>query len=249
MNRTVLVAILLFMARSAYCQHAVEWNYETWWGVMSSTRVASRISLYNDIHYSNDLFVAYRTGLTYHPIGDNFITTVAYAYLKLTTPWSDGDLIRSEHRPWMQIVYRVPSSTPFSTSFRFKYDMRFIQDMLSDELLDSYSLNHRWRINNSLRYHLNASHPSADPVSAVMLNEALFTTGPGPNGVFYEHRTHFLAELRTGIVVLSGGYMLRYLAVSSSQTRMTHGPIFWLTVNLDLWNGQDSTFLENPEDH
>lgn len=245
----ILGFILLLWSSSLFGQREVDWNYETWWGLMTSTRVAERLSVYNDFHYSKNLFVAYRTGLTYHPKGDNFVTTIAYAYLKLTAPFSNGKLVRSEHRPWMQVIYRVPSAKRLGTSFRFKYDMRFIRDLLPETLAESYALNHRWRFNNSLRYHLNPNKPTTTQFNGIMLNEALITTGLGPNGAPYEHRTHFLGEMRQGNFIFSGGYMIRYLAFNPNFSRMTHGPIFWLTINLDLLKNKKPTFLENPEDH
>jgi hypothetical protein len=247
---TVLVALAFFsFSIDANGQREFDWNYETWWGLMTSTRVAERLSVYNDFHYSNNLFVAYRTGLTYHPKKDNFVTTVAYAYLKLTAPFSEGSLVRSEHRPWMQVVYRVPSTKRLSTSFRFKYDMRFIRDLLPESLADSYSLNHRWRFNNALRYHFNANLESNTPVFGVLLNEALITTGPGPNGVFYEHRTHLMGEVRRGKFIYSAGCMVRYLGVSPELARMTVGPVIWVTINLNFLRFKSTGFTENPEDH
>lgn len=246
---SVVVFLFILLANVSNGQHEVDWRSESWWGLMTSTRIAERLTVYNDLHYSNQLFVAYRTGFTYHPKGDNFVTTIAYAYLKLTAPFSDGDLVRSEHRPWMQVIYRVPTTKRLSASFRFKYDMRFIQDLLPESIGDSYSLNHRWRFNNALRYRINAKKHTTSTINAVMLNEALITTGPGPNGVFYEHRTHFLSEFRKGSFIGSAGYMLRYLGVSPSRTIMTHGPILWLTINLDFFKNMKSTLVENPEDH
>lgn len=216
---------------------------------MTSARIHERFSMYNDWHYSQDLFVAYRTGLTYHPKKDNLVTTIAYAYLKLSTPFSDGDLVRSEHRPWMQIIYRVPSTKRLRASFRFKYDARFIQDLNTESLAETYSFNNRWRINNALRYRLTNQENAPSIWNAVMLNESLITTGPGPNGVPYEHRTHFLGEFQKRSYVVSVGYMIRYLGVSPEQAVMTHGPIVWLTINFNLKKDTSPRFVDFPEDH
>jgi hypothetical protein len=215
---------------------------------MTSTRVAERWSIYADLHYSHQLFVAPRAGITYHPKGDNFVTTVAYAYLGLTTPFSEGKLIRPEHRPWMQMVYRVPSTKRISASFRFKYDMRFIRDLLPDQLGEGYSLNHRWRFNNALRYRINPSK-ARSAINALMINEALITTGPGPNGVPYEHRTHLMGEASKDKFVLSLGCMVRYLGKTTEGIRMTYGPVIWLTMNLNFSKFRTPGFNDNPEDH
>jgi hypothetical protein len=215
---------------------------------MTSTRIARHWSIYADLHYSHQLFVAPRAGITFHPKGDNFVTTVAYAYLGLTAPFSDGKLVRPEHRPWMQIVYRIPSAKRLSASFRFKYDMRFIRDLLPDQLADTYSLNHRWRFNNALRYRINPGNAKTI-FNALMINEALITTGPGPNGVPYEHRTHLMGEAGMGKYVLALGGMVRYLGETPNGIRMTFGPVIWLTMNLNFSKFSTPKIIDNPEDH
>jgi hypothetical protein len=245
-----LSQILLLFPQIGFCQSEpyIDWNSETWWGLMSSTRVSDRWSIYADLHYSRQLFVAPRAGITFHPKDNNFVTTVAYAFLSLSTPFSEGRLIRSEHRPWMQMVYRVPSKRRVSASFRFKYDMRFIRDVLSDQLVDGFSLNHRWRFNNAVRFHIKPAIKKPS-YSVVLINEALITTGPGPNGVPYEHRTHFMGEISKRKLVLSVGGMVRYLGKTPNGIRMTIGPVVWLTMNLNFSQSIKNSYFENPEDH
>lgn len=84
---------------------------------------------------------------------------------------------------------------------------------------------------------------------AILLNEALFTTGPGPNGVRHEHRTHFIGSLGKGAYTGTAGIMFRYLNDSPTQARVTIGPIFWLAINLNLLKKGPQTFVEYPEDH
>jgi hypothetical protein len=148
----------------------------------------------------------------------------------------------------MQVVYRVPSTKRLNASFRFKYDMRFIRNLEPDQLGEGYSLNHRWRFNNALRYRINPGN--AKPIiNALMINEALITTGPGPNGVPYEHRTHLMGEATKGKYVLSLGGMVRYLGKTAGVVRMTYGPVIWLTVNLNFSKFKAPPIIDNPEDH
>jgi hypothetical protein len=125
---------------------------ETWWGVMTSARVSNQFSIWNDVHFVNDLFFLYRTGITYHNQSDQINTTVGYGLLQLNTPFSQGELIRIEHRPWMQIVYRLKPFGAWSTNFRYRYDARFIQRFSQTALLQEYNLSHRHRLSNALRY-------------------------------------------------------------------------------------------------
>jgi hypothetical protein len=102
------VLILCVLCSSGYAQQEIEVNSETWWGVMTSAQISKRFALWNDAHFVDELFFIYRTGLTYHPKADNFVTTFGYGFLKLRAPFSEGRLVRPEHRPWMQTIYRVP---------------------------------------------------------------------------------------------------------------------------------------------
>jgi hypothetical protein len=230
-------------------QQEFEYNYETWWGVMTSAQISNQWAVWNDVHFVNELFFIYRTGMTYHNKADNIVTTAGYGWLKLGAPFSNGSLVRTEHRPWMQTIFRIPSTKKISTSFRFRYDARFIRNLEPDELGEGYSFNHRWRFNNALRYSWGNIISPNTRFTTSFLNEFLFTTGPGPNGFRHEHRTHFLGQLNKGNFHYSLGYVVRYINISPERARINHGLVFWLTINLNLMKGPLPTFQEFPSDH
>jgi hypothetical protein len=230
-------------------QQEFQYNYETWWGVMSSVRVSQRWSVWNDAHFVDETFFIYRTGMTFHNKRDNIVTTAGYSWLKLTTPLSEGKLIRTEHRPWMQTIFRIPSSKKLSTGFRFRYDARFIQNLESGQLAEGFSFNHRWRFNNALRYNWGNVISENTILATSLLNEALFRTGPGPNGVRHEHRTHLIMGLNKGPLTYSIGYIVRYINVSPELARLNHGMVFWLTININAIKKSKAPFVEFPVDH
>jgi hypothetical protein len=82
-----------------------------------------------------------------------------------------------------------------------------------------------------------------------MLNESLITSGSGPNGAPFEHRTHLLGQLNKGDFTYSLGYIVRYIDVNPNLSRLNHGPVFWLTINLNLMKKHPIHFTEFPEDH
>lgn len=242
--------LFVLISISAFCQREIDFGFEQpWSGIMTSLRVSERFSIYNDFHYGRYLFVAYRPALTYHSKNDKLITTAGYANIRLSAPFSEGKLIRPEHRSWLQLVYRIPSTKSLSTSFRFKYETRFIRDLNSESLANTYSYNHRWRFNNSLRYNIFTGNNITRQVNGVLINESLITTGPGPNGVFFEHRTNIMGEYRNGNFVYSAGYMFRFLGINPNLVRINHTFVFWLTINLNFKKNNESLFMENPEDH
>jgi hypothetical protein len=246
-----LAALLLVVCHhsSSFAQRDLAVNNETWWGVMTSVQVSERWSIWNDGHFVNDLFIIGRTGVTYHSSKIDLITTVGYGYLRLGAPFSNGELVRPEHRPWMQTTYRLPAKGKWSTSFRFRYDARFIADLEPERVAETFSFNHRWRFNNSLRYNLGDIVAPKTRLNATMLNESLFTSGSGPNGFPFEHRTHILGQLSHRSIIYSLGYIGRYIVVDQNRARFNHGPVFWLSINLSALKAKTTTFPEFPGDH
>jgi hypothetical protein len=241
---------VIFMAffQVAIAQKDVSTNYETWWGVMTSVQMAPRWSVWNDVHFVNDLFFIYRTGGTFHNKKDNLITTAGYAWLRLGAPFSDGQLVRTEHRPWGQVVYRLPNWGRWSTSFRFRYDGRFIQNLEPNQLGEGFTFNSRWRFNNALRYRIGQVKGTNNRFFVSMLNESLFVSRNSTNGFPFEHRTHLLGQLGRGDFVYSLGYVVRYIDVNATTARINHGMVFWLSISLNAVKGKQPTFQEFPSD-
>jgi hypothetical protein len=246
------LSVLLFtvgLPSFSYAQRDVTVNQETWWGVMTSVQVAERWSIWNDGHFVNDLFIIGRTGVTYHSSKIDLITTVGYGYLRLGAPFSNGELVRPEHRPWMQSIYRLSAMGKWRTSFRFRYDARFIADLEPDQVAATFSFNHRWRLNNALRYDLGALIAPNTRLNATLLNESLFTTGSGPNGFPFEHRTHILGQLIHGSFTYSIGGIGRYIVIDQDRARFNFGPVFWLSINLSARKTSATNIPEFPGDH
>lgn len=240
---------MLCLGSTVRAQRDVELNQETWWGMMTSVRISERWSIWNDIHHVDQLFVIARTGATFHSPRPDMITTVGYGYLSLTAPFSDGKLLRPEHRPWGQTVYRLPAMGKWSTSFRFRFDARFLADLEPEHVSRTFSFNQRWRFNNALRYSLGPVIGPKTQLNATLLNESLITTGNGPNGFPFEHRTHILAQLSHGVLSYSIGYIGRYIVVDGDRARFNHGPVFWLAINLSAQKKTATDFPEFPGDH
>jgi hypothetical protein len=247
--RIIKIVAITLIFQKLQAQRTLTSDFETWWGVMTSVQVSKKFSIWNDAHFVDELFFIYRTGITFHPKSDNFVTTTGYSFLKLRAPFSEGQLVRPEHRPWMQTIYRVPSTKKISTSFRFRYDARFIRDLKPEALADTYSFNHRWRFNNALRYAWGDILGRDTRFFTTMLNESLITTGSGPNGAPFEHRTIFLGQYGKGNFIYSLGYIVRYVQVNPSLARLNHGPVIWLTMNLNLMKEKHQSFVEYPGDH
>jgi hypothetical protein len=250
--KRIAAFLILFTSLNLNAQNReVQTNFEIWYGVMTNTKFSKNWSVWNDAHFVNNLFFIYRTGLTYHTPNNRFVITGGYGWLRLGAPFSDGNLIRTEHRPWYQVVYRVPSKSAFSVSFRYRYDARFRQDFNreSQEMLNTFTFNSRHRFNMGLRYNWgNVISPNANLITS-FLNESLLMTGEGIDGINFEHRTHFLLGHNVKGNTYSLGYVVRFLPQNENLLRINHGLVFWMTLNFVTKKMMARTFNEYPADH
>jgi hypothetical protein len=250
MRRGFLV-FLFFIHFSGFAQREVRVNDEVWFGLMTSGQIAPRWSFWLDSHHVPELFFILRGGLTYHSANQKFAITGGYAGLGLTTPFSDGKLIRPERRPWGQIVYRVPSSSDLSLSLRYRHDMRYRARFNSTEIIDGFWLNHRMRFNASLRYNWKNRLSPHFNFSNTLFNETLFTLGPDPVVNPVEHRTFLLFSFQKKSITLSPGYHIRFAKpqINSNILQINHGLFLWINMNYQFKNFRRHTLQELPADH
>ena len=225
-----------------------QFRSESWWGLMTSGQIGERWSFWMDTHYVPEIFLIVRSGLTYHTPKDNFNFTVGYANLGLTTPFSEGRLIRPERRPWGQVIFRVPGATRYGVSFRFRYDARFRNQFDNETLLDGFDFNHRLRFNSVIRYNLGRSEKLQSAFSISMVNETLLTRGPSFSDVPFEHRVFLLSGIQRGTTTISPGYHLRFQSTPSGQVRVLQGFVLWINLNYRFKDFKRHLLKEFPSD-
>jgi hypothetical protein len=244
------MACALSMAGSFSVQAQRAWtdDNEQWWGVLTSGQIAPKYALWLDGHYVNELFWIARAGLTYQTTNGRWAITGGYAYLRLRAPFSEGQLVRPEHRPWGQVVYRLPSKGPLSASFRFRYDMRFRANVGPSEIEEGYQFNNRLRFNVGLRYDLRKVMSKPFQWSTSLLNEGLITVGPDAVTNPYEHRIFTMLHFKRNAITLSPGYIMRFLNITPTTAQFRHGFVFWVTVNYSFWKKSTDQQMVAPED-
>ncbi|WP_242617500.1 DUF2490 domain-containing protein [Cecembia calidifontis] len=225
-----------------------QFRTESWWGLMTSGQIGERWSLWLDSHYVPEIFLIVRSGITYHTPSDKLNFTAGYAHLGLTTPFSEGKLMRPERRPWGQIIFRVPGATRYGVSFRFRYDARFRNQFDNETLLDGFDLNHRFRFNSAIRYNVGRVESLQSNFSVSMVNETLLTSGPAFVDIPFEHRIFFLAGMQRGTATLSPGYHLRFQSTASGQVRVLQGFVLWINLNYRFKDFKRHFLREFPAD-
>lgn len=246
-------SILFFLSMSIVlplsAQRQTQVNTEVWYGLMTSGQIASNWSIWLDTHHVPELFLILRGGITYHTTDQKFAMTAGFANLGLTTPFSEGRLLRPEHRPWGQLVFRLPSKSNFSASFRYRHDARYRANFSSTEIIDGFSLNHRLRFNASVRYNWrNALSPHFN-FSTTLFNESLITVGPAQVDNPFEHRVFFLFSFQKKSMILSPGYHIRLATPNPETLRINHGLFLWINLNYKFKDFRRHNLKEFPGDH
>lgn len=251
MKSVFALFFLLTFSFYANGQRETTINSEIWYGLMTSGQVAPNWSIWLDSHFVPELFLILRSGLTYHTSDQKVAITGGYATLRLTTPFSQGQLIRPEHRPWGQVVYRIPTSSNFSVSLRYRHDMRYRAQHSSTEFLDGYWLNHRMRFNASMRYNWRDALSPHFNFSTTLFNETLITTGPDKIVNPFEHRVFVLFSFHTKSMILSPGYHIRFTVPEpgSNKLNINHGLFIWINLNYKFKDFRRHTLKEYPGDH
>jgi hypothetical protein len=249
--KAFLFWLFLILTFPLMAQRQTVVNSEVWYGLMTSGQFAPKWSLWLDTHHVPELFLILRGGITYHTPDQKIALTAGYAGLNLGTPFSEGKLIRPEHRPWGQVVYRIPSKSGFSVSLRYRHDMRYRAKFNTSEIIDGYWLNHRLRFNASLRYNWkNALSPHFN-FSTTLFNETLFTVGPDPIVNPLEHRIFMLFSFQKKSITFSPGYHIRFAIpeYNSNTIFINHGLFLWVNINYQFKNFRKHTLKDFPGDH
>lgn len=200
-----------------------------WGGYISSVRIHSKLSLWNDAHYVPESFFIGRHGLSVH-LNEQMKFTAGYAWLFLSAPFTDK-LIRFEHRPWSQLAFVFPVGQKYLVNHRIRYDARFRQNIQNEEIVAGYGFNHRLRFMTSIRRPLKGITLGKKTPFISIANEVLLNFG---TKVF----TNYLDQNRTWLMVgyeisnatFQFGYMYRFVPTSTLYTyNHFHGITLWVS--------------------
>lgn len=101
---------------------------------------------------------------------------LTYSLQSPQIPSSNSSLVVSELRPTQEINYSFSTSPKLKIQQRIRIDERFIYKNYSNELLDGYCFNLRWRYRVQLNYLLNRAD-SRSPTTLKANSEIMLNTG------------------------------------------------------------------------
>ena len=200
---------------------------EAWAAYISTIRLSKRLAIWNDFHFVTHTFYVSRHGLTWS-LTPQLDISGGYAWVITSTSFSDR-LLRPEHRPWGQVVFRAPLTPKISFQGRFRYDARFRKQLQNGAVIDEWGFNNRLRLMARLRFQLKEL-PRDWRLHADVMDEILFNTGRQVKQGIDQNRSFFLLGLTHKNLTLLGGYCLRALP----GMEFKHGATVWVVHTISL---------------
>lgn len=204
---------------------SIQHRGEVWGGYISSIRLNEKLSLWNDFHFVATSFFVSRHGLTYAP-RPNIAITGGYAWVATATSFSDR-LIRNEHRPWGQVVWRPAVAGKIGYQFRFRYDARWRQDVAGGEVLNGRIFYSRLRLMARLRWPLREL-PEGQQIHFDLMDEYLFNAGTQVRNGMDQNRLYLLLGYSKTKLSILGGYHWRAIPGPGRDFTFRHGCTVWV---------------------
>lgn len=232
--KTLILSLVIFLSAGlAEAQNKTVHNSQVWIGYMTSTKIAEKYSIWNDVHYVPESFAIIRTGLTRNVLSSGGFT-VGYAFLKLPVS-PDTRLERNEHRPWAQLQFTAPLATQWSLTQRIRYDARFKQKIDDGELDEGFNFNHRVRLLFSIRKNIgNRSAHRVQPYLALS-NETLLNFGREITyNTFDQNRASLSFGIQKKQIQYQVGFMNRFVQTGPARYASNQTVVLWVIQKFDL---------------
>jgi hypothetical protein len=236
---TFMCIVFLGVPSSKLWGQLREIKYENWGGYIGTIKLNEKWSVWNDAHYVPSVFFAWRGGMTYN-FPFKLSVTGGYAHVVTATSINE-QLIRNEHRPWGQVLYRFGINDKLTAQVRFRYDARFRQTLAHDfTLAEGFTLNHRWRFMGGIRYCIHR-WGEYKKLHFNIMDEWLMQSFPksGMGMSIDQNRLFVLIGFTYKHFTIQTGYHNRMQPGSViGKWRFNHGPTFWLIHDIQSFKKQ-----------
>lgn len=242
--RNTLLFLAVFVSSAVFGQ-TTEKNVRTagqlWLGYLNQIRFSEKWGAWVDIHYrmtdnlaDRPMTFIFRPAITYF-IKDNLRINAGYALVK-HYPAKGLSTTRSEHRPWQQIWWNQKYSGLTLLQY-LRFEQRFNQKVVSDQIQDGYDYNFRVRYSFSFFVPLNRKEIIAKTPFIGVTNEVFLNFGDNityntfdQNRLFAAFGYQFTPQLNAQL-----GYMHLYQQLASGHNYLSaHAIRLAVTQTLDL---------------
>lgn len=166
-----------------------------WLGYLNQTRFTDKWGIWADFHSRTDDFMSRwfqnmgRVGLTYY-LYDNVRLTAGYAYIYHHSEKSTNNQ-HPEHRPWQQIWIRNNYKGLAAIQW-LRFEQRYVQKTLNDELIKDYNFNYRLRYNLMLMIPFKGAKIEPKKPFAVIQNELFINFGKEITYNYFDQNRFFV---------------------------------------------------------
>lgn len=204
-----------------------------WFGYMSSTRLNTRYSWWNDFHYAPQGFFVARTGITRDIKSVN--VTAGYAFLLLPTYPGNSQLQRKEQRPWAEIFFTLPVNKSIQFIQRYRYEARFKENIKDSMVTDGYTFTNRVRLFLGLRKNFTLTENAKITPFILIADELLINFGDQITyNTFDQNRVLLSLGIQKGNTQYQVSYMNRFVQTGVSEFTENHMLCFWVTQKFSL---------------
>lgn len=182
--KNILMLFICCISITGFSQTAdkhIHSREQLWLGYFNQTRFTNKIGMWLDVHYrQTDNFIErpfqfiFRPAMTYY-LEDHLRVNIGYAYVR-HFPGEGLNTTRTEHRPWQQIWWNQ-KHVGFTTLQWLRFEQRFNQKVIADELQEGYNFNFRVRYNMSFFIPLKGKEMAKGIPFAVIMDEIILNFG------------------------------------------------------------------------
>ena len=173
-SKYLQLLLYFLLSASSFSQNKIKEKQQIWLGYITQTKLSNHFSWWNDLHWVPESFGIVRTGLIYHFGKEKqFTTTLGYAFAEFYPP-KGKSTFRPEHQPWGQTTYQHQSNS-FKFLHRLRYEARYREIIVEDNLQNEFNFNYRFRYLLQVRYFFKTEKTGKPFV--IVSDELLFNAG------------------------------------------------------------------------
>lgn len=190
MRKYIVLFLLLILTTISFSQKNVSHNNLVWFGDFTKARLNDKWSIYLDFGYRRTEWLnkcsqlLVRPGITYH-FNKIVSATAGVAYFSHYT----ANYIRPEGRGWQQLLFNE-TYLRVKVSHRLRAEQRFLQKVISSQLVNDYNYNNRFRYQLNLQTPLNNKQLEDKKFYFSISDEVFINSGKEiSNNYFDQNRT------------------------------------------------------------
>jgi hypothetical protein len=179
MGKVFVIGVVFLLSQLGLAQQRYDHLNQLWFGYYSNVKLSQRWAVNSDFQgrttdwYNEWSQVLVRSGLAYK-FNDKFALTVGFADFLYFEKGNKAT--RNEYRPWQELAVSDHYNA-WKITHRFRYEQRFFQHIVNDELSGGYTSNHRFRYKLDFQRTIWKKENSETSLALQFSNELMINAG------------------------------------------------------------------------